>query len=54
METVVVGLIGVGAAGYLVWRGYKSFGKGSGCASGSCAGCSGGCGRAIPPDVKAK
>ena len=45
METVLVGAIGMAAAGYIAWRGYKAFGRSSGCASGGCAGCSGcGCG----------
>ena len=44
MDTVIVGLIGTTAAGYLVWRGYKALGKSSDCASGNCAGCGGGCG----------
>lgn len=47
MDTIVVGVIGVAAAGYIAWRGYKSLGKSSGCASGSCAGCSG-CGCGLP------
>ena len=44
MDTVIVGLIGTAAAGYLVWRAYKALGKSSACASGNCAGCGGGCG----------
>lgn len=44
MDTVMVGLIGAAAAGYLIWRGYKALGKSSACASGNCAGCNGGCG----------
>ena len=50
MDTVMVGLIGATAAGYLVWRGYKALGKSSACASGNCAGCGGscGCGSALP------
>ena len=44
MDTVIVGLIGTTAAGYLVWRGYKALGKSSACASGNCADCNGGCG----------
>ena len=44
MDTVIVGLIGAAAAGYLIWRGYKALGNSSACASGNCAGCNGGCG----------
>ena len=44
MDTVIVGLIGAAAAGYLLWRGYKALGKSSACTSGNCAGCGGGCG----------
>ena len=53
METVLVGVIGMAAAGYIAWRGYKSLGKSSDCASGGCAGCSGGCGvKSSGPRVK--
>lgn len=48
METVLVGVIGVAAAGYIVWRGYKALEKKSDCASGSCARCSRGCGCGAP------
>lgn len=51
MEAVIVGLIGASAAGYLLWRGYKTFGKSSGCGSGGCAGC-GGCGCGTQPGGK--
>ena len=44
METLVVGIIGSAAAGYLIWRAYKTA-RGesacSSCSSGGCAGCSG-------------
>ena len=52
METVLVGLIGASAAGYLIWRGYKSLGKPSDCAAGNCAGCGGGCACSAAPRKK--
>lgn len=47
METTLVGLIGMMAAGYLLLRGYRTAQKSSGCSAGDCAGCAGcsrGCG----------
>lgn len=41
METAVVGLVGVLAAGYLAKRAYGAAKKDFGCAGGSCEGCCG-------------
>jgi len=54
VETVLVALIGASAAGYLLWRSYKSLGKNSGCGSGGCDGCSKNCGCIVTTDEEKK
>ena len=45
METLTVGMIGAIAAGYMVWKSYRSVKLGKDCVcSGGCAGCGGSCG----------
>ena len=45
METLAVGVIGALAAGYMVWKSYRSVKRGTDCNSGgSCDGCCGSCG----------
>lgn len=44
METILVGIIGVAAVGYIGWRVLQSSRAGADCESSACNGCNGGCG----------